>query len=95
LIRRQQDLRPLELPRWVLASTQKRPKVRLGAGVTDCDCGGVSIGSQSPLRRHELGVELCHLQRGTRLITGLSGSRMEDMPVPESAAASPSLRGAA
>jgi len=34
-------------------------------------------------------------QRGTRLITGLSGSRVEDMPMAESAAGSPPMRGAA
>jgi NADH dehydrogenase len=34
-------------------------------------------------------------QRGTRLITGLSGSRVEDMPMPEPQAAPPARRGAA
>ena len=32
-------------------------------------------------------------QRGTRLITGISGSRMEDMPMPEETR--PPMRGAA
>jgi len=34
-------------------------------------------------------------QRGTRLITGLSGSRVEDMPLPEQTATPTPMRGAA
>jgi NADH dehydrogenase len=35
------------------------------------------------------------LQRGTRLIAGISGSRVENMPMPNSELAPPPLRGAA
>ena len=41
---------------------------------------------KSGARRHELGWSYVTFQRGTRLITGVSGSRTEDMARPQTAA---------